>query len=149
MWSWFIPGINYQHRGTYTLSLTKLLVFSSVVLFSLLQHQGLIQKHTYMWYLGSGHGHTQLDHQSYLPPCSRQGSTTAHAPCQLLGGELVPSLSAQKMERHSKTCQGPASIVIGAAYPSAWQRGEMGDVSERCKLLAVSGVLPLYTAEVL
>ncbi|KAI1239412.1 hypothetical protein IHE44_0012533 [Lamprotornis superbus] len=40
-----------------------------------------------------------------------QGSTTAHAPCQLLGGELVPSLSAQKMQGHSKTCQNPASIV--------------------------------------
>lgn len=66
-----------------------------------------------------------------------QGSTAAHAPCQLLGGDLVPSLSAQKMQGHSKACQSPASIVTGGAYPSAWEAGQqkfgrMGD--GRCGL---------------
>lgn len=39
---------------------------------------------------------------------------------------------------------------MGSWPAEIWQNGEMGDVvSGRCKLLAVSGVSPLYTAEAL
>lgn len=98
-----MPTISYQHRGT--LPLTRHLAFSSLVLFSLFQHQGLdslkwnkniymcvcihiyvyiyIYIYMYMWYLGSGHGCTQLGHQSCLPPCSGRAALqlVLHASC--------------------------------------------------------------------
>lgn len=35
----------------------------------------------------------------------------------------MPSLSAQKIQGHSKTCQSPAIIVVGGAYPRAQEAG--------------------------